>query len=457
MKKILLIGIALAVFALSFTYVKVHPEESGHSASPPTTASVTLKVPGSEIPPKIVSVVIMVRNQQDVWKDSMITAMLEVDTAQLTVRLPAGSWEMSIRGKERGGIVRYAGLYHIEIGVGEQRTAMVRFNQLAKETEKPEFGLEWGSEPRAWKMSLNNPVIQADAEGPERDNYFYSFPTVLRVNGILWMWYATGYSEYLSGRDSLWTAMAQSIDGERWTKIGGVSLAHPLPEWTPKSFVIRSVIYEDGVFRAWIEGLKEHSLSTGIGYAESGDGVIWKISADPVIAPSSAKPTVVEPTVIKQRGMYFLYYTVLTGRAPLENREIWLMTSTDGHQWLDRGCVIKKRSQIEWESRGMTKPAVFYYDNKYHMYYVAAYLASNGMGVACLGSAYSLNGIRWTHSDVAPLLKPQQTAPWSTTAISGPSVILRGDHLTLWFSAYSADVNRWAIGKAERNLFPSHY
>jgi predicted GH43/DUF377 family glycosyl hydrolase len=218
--------------------------------------------------------------------------------------------------------------------------------------------------------------------------------------------------------------------------------------------LIRTIVYERGIFRAWFDGLTFHTLSTGIGYAESIDGITWKLSEKPVVVPSTTKPTVTEPTVIKHNDTYYLYYTVLIGNAELASREIWLMTSTNGFDWKDRGCVLKRRHQISWESQGMTKPAVFVYGKKLQMYYTAAYMTGQGFGVSCLGLAQSLNGIDWTQPDDVPTLSAHQTMPWTTVAISGPSVELAGNQLTLWFSTYSQEVNRWSIWRAERTLSP---
>jgi predicted GH43/DUF377 family glycosyl hydrolase len=102
-------------------------------------------------------------------------------------------------------------------------------------------------------------------------------PSVLKVNGVYWMWYSAGGPVY-----PISIGAATSPDGIEWTRVGDA------PVITDSEFVNNfsdpHVIFEGGLFKMWIGNFSDDAIY----YAESENGIDWSEPV-PSLLPGASK------------------------------------------------------------------------------------------------------------------------------------------------------------------------
>lgn len=217
-----------------------------------------------------------------------------------------------------------------------------------------------------------------------------SDPFVLHQENTYYLW----YTSFLNGRFS--TRMALSTDGISWTKQNGAVLSGTDGSWDSGGTLRgRAVIYKDGSYLMWYAGQDARQpggTSWRIGYATSPDGINWAKgnNGQPVITPTES-----------------------------------------------------------WEDQNVSYPDVIYRDGVYHMWYATG---PEDLPIKIV-YAYSFDGINWTKpADLNPVLVQDQ--PWENRNIASPFVLIDGNELKMWYSAYSVnnETGLWQIAYATAPL-----
>ena len=448
-------GLALIVFITQLWMMRIHGQTSPLRMAQENTSSLTIQVPVRELPPSVHTICLkLVDGNGKCLTDSITIGHSPLDTAVIQFALALGEWSLTARLRDRSRSTLFAGLGTTQIRPDARSIGTLEVNQDAGRTGRPEVIVRWNPSSARWKMSPGNPVLSRDLSGWDRNHFYVSNPAVILDGDTLRMWYTTGFNGYYSRLDSVWTGIAVSVDGDQWTKRGYARTTGKYPNWMPDGFLARAVLHEkDGVYQTWFEGRGPKDSRTGIGHAISSDGTIWRIDVKPVIACSHDQPFVFGPAVVVHNGTYFLYYSVRWHANGQMRGEIWLKTSQDGVHWIDRGSVLQGRTQLAWEKAGVSRPVILSRSNTFWMYYVGTYSIELGL-CECIGLAHSVDGIKWMRDDEQPEISVEDLGPRKAETISAGSVIEQGNHLSMWFSAYSHIERRWSINRATRQVAP---
>jgi len=102
----------------------------------------------------------------------------------------------------------------------------------------------------------------------------------------------------------------------------------------------------------------------------STDGIHWKRGAKPVIRPSGKAKTTIYPFVLRERGLYYMWY----GCHVPGGFELFCATSKDGSQWtVDHGqsAFSARRDKNAFDGRYTSTPCVVRMPDRYLLYYSA--------------------------------------------------------------------------------------
>ncbi|MCI0707107.1 MAG: hypothetical protein L0Y80_06475 [Ignavibacteriae bacterium] len=373
-------------------------------------------------------------------KDS-VSVLGGANTEQLHLKsIQPGTWLLSLSAKDSAGVVWYDAQALVDIQEGEVSVANV---SLDVSMGGLEVVIAWPIVTVDLLAYANNPVLEQTPDGFDADYFFFHDPKVLKVNGVYRMWYSSGYNEATQGTNLNWIIYATSSDGINWEKQGPVLNPGPLGSFYEKGPALAAVLYDEGIYKMWFVANSAAAYAVGIAYAESNDGISWTVDPELVIESDVSKPQPRWPEVIKKEGVYYLYYGLGPGTTGII--EVYLMTSTDGEQWTDRGKVLGKRLGVSWETQGVVAPGVFVEQGKFRMFYTGL-----GAGEHSIGYAESIDGVQWLNRSAEPVLVPSQASPWQITYASHPTVMWDDGALKMWFSGLSQSPYRWEIGYAEQ-------
>jgi hypothetical protein len=131
---------------------------------------------------------------------------------------------------------------------------------------------------RTYRRMFDGPVMDRTAEEP----YFCATTCIRNENGVWRNWYlsCTGW-EMIAGRmePRYHLKYAESDDGIHWRREGRVAIDYASPA---EGGIVRASVRKDGkLYRMWYcyrshaEYRSTRANSYRIGYAESGDGLVW--------------------------------------------------------------------------------------------------------------------------------------------------------------------------------------
>jgi predicted GH43/DUF377 family glycosyl hydrolase len=152
---------------------------------------------------------------------------------------------------------------------------------------------------------------------------------------------------------------------------------------------------------------KSVPFNTSIGLATSNDGESFKrLGLGPILSHSVDEPFVVSgPKVRKFNKKWYMYY--LAGNKWIANKEkaeivykIRMATSIDGINWEKENKNLINNLLEDTECQA--GPDVFFYDGKYHMYFVyrsALNFRNNKNNAYRIGYAFSKDLFNWTRDD----------------------------------------------------------
>ena len=250
---------------------------------------------------------------------------------------------------------------------------------------------------------------------------------------------------------SLGTLPVTSAAEAEWTKYSGNPILTPtLGSWDAGSVSIPRVLYDGRVFRMWYEG--GNATTTGIGYANSTDGIIWRKYPAPILLPGAVgawdSSAVALGSVIWNGTLFLMWYS---GSSPVTfpNGAFGLATSPDGITWNKYdGNPVLRPSAID--QKYMTDPYVISLNLTYNMWYVGRSASDPASSeITRIIYATSFNGItwnKWPSSVLAPTINPNS---WDSASVYSPSVVFDGSVFGMWYSALSQSVAGPRIGFAK--------
>lgn len=290
---------------------------------------------------------------------------------------------------------------------------------------------------------LQNPVLP---HGPsDAWNKFKTDPTVLRDGDVYKMWYSTN-------KDGSKTVMAYAVsqDGISWKH-------HPQPvlglgpsgSWDEADIETPTVIKDEEApanerYKMWYCAYAADREMYRIGYATSPDGIKWtKYKGNPVLNVGNKEKnewdayTVADPMVIKDKGIYKMWYSG-AGEVPAERTwHFWIgyATSPDGMTWTKykNNPVLDIGGKSTFESRGVGQPSVVFDGSTYHLWY-SGWDDIDKIWSSEVGYATSKDGINWNKSHKNPIIKKGAEDAWDSSQIVAPTAILEGSEFKIWYT-----------------------
>lgn len=225
------------------------------------------------------------------------------------------------------------------------------------------------------------------------------------------------YTMWYGGYDGVnWRILrATSSDGITWQKQGLALSLGASGEFDAVHMAYPYVIKDDKIYKLWYTAY-DGKTHWRIGYAESNDGVIFKnrkIVLDVGASGALDAEHVHTPVVIKQGGLYIMYYAGHGG-----NPSAWRIlraTSTDGINWVKQGLALDLGNPTGQDSRNLLPGSVIYEDGIFNLWYWA-----HGDSWRILYAA-SKNGIDWEKKGLALEPGPVRSLDWR--GMAAPSVV----------------------------------
>ena len=232
-----------------------------------------------------------------------------------------------------------------------------------------------------WRREKNSPILEA---GPKQswDAFRVTRPCVIHENNLYTMWYLGETKE--EGKIKPCIGITSSEDGIAWHK-NEKNPVFDLRKFNfPWAYFLRSfwILKEDSVYKMWFSavGKENYQNIESVGYANSLDGVDWKIHKKPVLERDTTHAWenfyVSNPMVIQDNDRYYMFYGGLGRFGYLFKESIGIAMSYDGILWLKySGNPILVGGDVAdaWDREFVTQPRVMKInDGKFYMWYVGA-------------------------------------------------------------------------------------
>ncbi len=160
--------------------------------------------------------------------------------------------------------------------------------------------------------------------------------------------------------------LATSTDGISWTRYSNNPVIGTTTIMGVNEYALRPPIaWKEGSVYHMMFGVGTSSIYRAISHATSSDGYTWtRDSANPVFYDSQGSVRNFEAcdSVIKDRGIYYMYYS------GWDNREIGVATSTDLVNWNSSSSPVFQSSGINSDPfKNRFCPGVFKYNNAFYL------------------------------------------------------------------------------------------
>jgi hypothetical protein len=321
-----------------------------------------------------------------------------------------------------------------------------------------------------WTKDLNNPVMSGGSAGTWNRHVFMANvlynPDSLRYE----MWFNASAGPSTPNWRPYRIGFATSPDGRSWT-FDPNPVMEPSPgQWDEYTVEAPMVIRENGEYKMWYTSFSPNN-PRGIGYATSQDGIMWSKDTlnNPVMGAGvdgwEAGGAGYCFVRLVQGAGYEMWYT---GFNINETKgQIGYASSGNGIIWTKANSVnpvLTTGSTGRWDETMVGGPRILIIDNVYHMWFW-------GWGVTWnprqTGWAASVDGINWNkynnstttsplYLDSDPVLKTS-AGQWDANYAESVTVMLEGDSLRMWYEGCRepTGTNLWMIGHATAPLIPT--
>ena len=221
----------------------------------------------------------------------------------------------------------------------------------------------------------------------------------------------------------------------------------PGPPWSSTGLFNPAAIQFKGktvlLFRA-----TDAKMISRIGYAESSDGLHFKIRPQPVLEPEAPYELgggVEDPRLVRIGGTFYLTYTGYNGK----DAQLCLATSKDLIHWQRQGVILpayKGSWNTKWTKSGAILPEKV--KGGWWMYYLGTRTDPDGQDRDYMGLASSSDLLHWTDATDAPVLPRRPGAFDSRVMEPGPPPILLGAGILLIYNGASDSLTygpAWAL------------
>src|SRR5277367_2747368 len=221
-----------------------------------------------------------------------------------------------------------------------------------------------------------------------------------------------------------------SIKAER---LSDKPVLEPGPAWSSTGLFNPAAMEYRGktvlLFRA-----TDSKMISRIGYAESADGLHFKVRDQPVLEPEAPYEQgggVEDPRLVLIGGTYYLTYTGYNGK----DAQLCLATSTDLIHWLRQGVILptyKGTWNTKWTKSGAILPRKV--NGRWWMYYLGTRTDPDGQDRDYMGLAGSDDLRHWSDATTAPVLPRRPGAFDSRVMEPGPAPILTSAGILLIYN-----------------------
>jgi len=149
-----------------------------------------------------------------------------------------------------------------------------------------------------------------------------------------------------------------------------------------------------------------------------------------------------DPSVVKFKGQYFLYYSVPLGER-LEGWRVAIATSDDLLTWKK---VLTMEPEHPSEANGFCAPGAIVLGNRVHLFYQTYGNREND----AICHAWSEDGVHFTREPSNPIFHPH--GDWTCGRAIDAEVIAYGDRLLMYFASRDPSYNVQLLGVASAPL-----
>jgi len=219
------------------------------------------------------------------------------------------------------------------------------------------------------------------------------------------------------------------------------------PAWDNRFIDPGAMVYHEGMFHSFYNGINGFPAPVGVGYATSSEGFIWNRQVEaPVLSARQLTGTdllgsnfFVTSVLVEDDGTWVLYFHTMDGNNFNGPGEIGRATASSpiGPWTIHPEPMLSPGSANSWDGVQLNNPDVLRTEDGYIMYYDA--LGRNNASM--IGMATSTDGIHWTkYDDPAtnepafmesdPVLKGSEDS-WDARRVIDPNVIKTPDGWTM--------------------------
>ena len=214
-----------------------------------------------------------------------------------------------------------------------------------------------------------------------------------------------------------------------------------------------AMVYQDGTFHMFFNGINGFPAPVGVGYATSTDGYHWtRQVSEPVLSAKALSGTnlmgsnlFVTSALVEEDGTWDLYFYTLSGSTFNGPGEIGRATAPapTGPWTIEPEPMLSPGPDGAWDEVQVSAPNVLKTEDGYAMYYDAR----GSDPASMIGVATSPDGVHWTKyddpstSDPAfaesdPVLKVSEE-DWDSTRVIDPNVVMTADGVEMIYLATS--------------------
>ena len=210
----------------------------------------------------------------------------------------------------------------------------------------------------------------------------------------------------------------------------------PGPPWSSTGLFNPTAVAYKGktvlLFRA-----TDAAMISRIGYAESTDGLRFKIRPQPVLEPAAPYELgggVEDPRLVRIDGLFYLTYTGYNGK----DAQLCLATSKDLIHWQRKGVILpayRGSWNTKWTKSGAILPEKV--KDRWWMYYLGTRTDPDGQERDYMGLASSPDLLHWADATSAPVL-PRRPGTFDSRVMEpGPAPILTTAGILLLYNGAS--------------------